>query len=59
MNDYVTIKWTVGDVQAVRPDLSNEQALLVLQHVVRHHDADIGVNWQVIELTAELVWGRA
>jgi len=44
--------WSVADVRAIRPDLPEDQAWAVLQAVRRRHDADVGVNWRVIESVA-------
>ncbi len=48
----VAIIWDVEDVQTVRDDLDDDQALEVLQEVEREHDASRGVNWDLIEDTA-------
>ena len=44
--------WSIGDVQQVRPDLTDVQAWEVLQEVERIHDAEIGINWECIEIVA-------
>ena len=53
MQEYITIKWHVDDVRDLRPDLSPEQAWEVLITAKKHHDADIGINWEVLQLTAD------
>jgi hypothetical protein len=53
----VAVYWDVTDVQAVRPDLTEEQAWSVLQDAVRHHDAGIGINWHVLEFHAAERYG--
>lgn len=54
--DTISIEWDIDDVLEVRPDLSADQARQVLQSVKRNHDAEIGVNWDVIQCTADWVF---
>ena len=51
--DWITIKWHVDDVLDVREDLTREQAKEVLHKVGGNHDAEIGINWDVIEAWAD------
>lgn len=55
----VAVIWDVEDVQAVRPDLTDEQAWQVLQQTERQHDATLGVTWDTLETTAEMLFGDA
>jgi len=55
----IAITWSIEDVQFVRPDLTDDQAWQVLQQVNRHHDAELGVNWQTLECIAEDLFGDA
>lgn len=48
--------WDISDVQERRPDLTDDQALMVLGHVDRAHDACVGVNWEVLEAAAESLY---
>jgi len=48
----IAIIWDIDDVQAVRPDLDDDQAMHVLCAVDNKHDATIGVNWNVLEFWA-------
>jgi predicted transcriptional regulator len=41
--------WTVEDVRSIDPDLTEEQASIVLSWVAKRFDATRGVNWDVIE----------
>ena len=43
--------WSIEDVQSVRPDLSDEQAMEVLEDAKRN--SEIGLNWQVINDIAD------
>jgi hypothetical protein len=51
--------WSTEDVQSVRPDLSEEQAWDVLQNVDHHKDAELGITWLTLEMTAEHLFGDA
>lgn len=48
--------WGTGDVQSVRPDLTDDQAWEVLQKVERNHDANFGINWEVLECQADALY---
>ena len=52
-DDEIAITWTVDDVMYEREDLSESQAREVLKAVKRNHDAEIGVNWDVIRTHAD------
>lgn len=54
-NRKINLVWSVEDVQGVAPGLTEAQAIEVLQTVKRRHDAEIGVNWDVLRETAEWV----
>ena len=45
--------WSVEDVQQQRPDLNWEQACDVLYSLAHNFDANIGINWDVIDCTAQ------
>jgi hypothetical protein len=47
-------EWSVEDVQVQRPDLNLEQAADVLQSIAINFDAEIGINWEVIDCVAEI-----
>ncbi len=49
----VPIIWNVEDVQAVRPDLTDDQAWDVLQECKRCHDCEFGFTWTHIETVAD------
>lgn len=49
----IALIWSIDDVKAVRSDLSDEQALVVLQEVKRRHDATIGVSWDTLKIWAD------
>ena len=51
-------KWNIEDVQNVRPDLSDEQAMEVLKKVedVDAHDAEMGITWTTLVLCAQTLF---
>jgi hypothetical protein len=51
--DFIVIKWQIEDVQSVRPDLSDDEANEVLGSLEDNHDANVGINWEVIEYAAD------
>lgn len=54
--DSISITWHVDDVLQQRPDLTREQARQVLRELDRDHDATVGINWDVIDCTAETLF---
>ena len=53
----ISIEWSVEDVLEVRPDLNEKLAANVLRFIKRKHDAEIGVNWEVIKSAADTLYG--
>ena len=51
--------WGIDDVLILRPDLSLEQAWDVLQQAENYHDANIGINWEVLNCHASHLCGDA
>lgn len=50
----INIKWSSEDVRVYAGDtmgivLTDAQAETILESVLRHHDASIGINWDVID----------
>jgi hypothetical protein len=52
----ISIKWHIDDVLSIRPHLTNLQAYEVLEHILIHHDANVGVNWGVIETVSDTIF---
>jgi hypothetical protein len=50
---FIANLWHIDDVRQERPDLTEEQAWSVLQACEDRHDANIGINWEVIQMHAE------
>lgn len=57
--EQVAFLWHVDDVLSVRPDLTRDQAFEVLQLSKECHDANVGINWEVLEATAQHLFGDA
>ena len=49
-------EWNVEDVQEQRPDLNHEQSCKVLEFISRKFDAEIGINWDVIDCAADYLF---
>lgn len=54
LQDSISVSWHISDVQAVRPDLTDDQAREVLSYAKRKHDAEIGINWDVLKSIANM-----
>ena len=52
-SEQISIIWSVDDVLEVAPKLDREEAMEVLESVLHRHDANIGVNWDVLTHNAE------
>ena len=48
--------WQVEDVRGQRPDLTDDQCRDVLRVIDRRHDANIGINWDVIDVVADMLY---
>ena len=46
----LTIRWTIEDVKTLNPDLTDQQAEAVLKRTLRHHDAAVGINWDILQV---------
>ena len=51
--------WTAVDVLGLAQDrginLTDQQADEILDYIERHHDAEIGINWDVIDANLDFV----
>lgn len=52
----IEIVWSTEDVQEVRPDLDENQAYEVLIMANKEHDANVGINWEVLESWADYLY---
>jgi hypothetical protein len=48
--------WHVDDVLNQRPDLTEDQACEVLALIAHNFDANIGINWDVIDSAAHYLF---
>lgn len=53
---FVEFRWYVDDVREVCPYLNQDEALEVLREMKRNNNAEIGVNWDSIQSTAESMY---
>lgn len=53
LNKSIVISWDIEDVQCIDESLTEEQAIEVLLFIRENHDANVGVNWDVIESAIE------
>jgi hypothetical protein len=56
--DNIAIFWGTEDVQQVAPHLTDEEAREVLNVANRRHDANMGINWDVLESIADMLFDR-
>lgn len=52
-SDFLFIQWHIDDVREIRSDLTTDQCREVLQNLQKQHNAEIGINWDVIAITAK------
>lgn len=55
----IAFTWHIDDVKQQRPDLDDEQCWQVLKECRQHHNATIGMNWDVIDCVADMLFGSA
>jgi len=49
--------WTIGDVKILAPDLTDDEAMAILELVEDNFDANIGINWDVIQHAIDMfIW---
>jgi len=56
---YLADEWHIEDVQSVRPDLNDDQASDVLEITADNHDANYGINWDVLTHWANYLFPAA
>jgi hypothetical protein len=45
----ISVTWNIEDVQSLDPNISDDQAIEVLELALDNHDANTGINWDVLE----------
>lgn len=54
--DWIASWWSILDVQdCVDFEMTDEECREVLRRVDKYHDADIGINWEVLQHYADQV----
>ena len=56
--DSIRIEWHISDVKEGNQGITDEQCREVLHEVARKHNADIGINWNVIDTTVNQLFSR-
>ena len=51
--DWLSEWWYIDDVKDSVPNITDQQARDVLESLGRYHDANLGINWEVIQSTAD------
>ena len=51
--ESISIEWNYIDVMDACTWLTGDQAKIVLGAVEERHDANVGINWEVIQYTAD------
>jgi len=57
--DQIAYVWDIEDVQAQRPSLTDDQAREVLDRLMDTHDANYGINWEIIDVNIAALFGYA
>lgn len=55
----ITITWEIEDVKSLDSELTDEQAWEVLLLADANHDANIGINWGVLEYHIQTIKGES
>jgi hypothetical protein len=55
----IAVIWSIEDVKAVRPNLTDAQSIQVLEECERCHDADTGINWETVRYHANDLFPEA
>ncbi len=53
--DRITISWHISDVMELWPELTASEARAILRYVEKNHDANVGINYDVITSAADFV----
>lgn len=47
--------WYVEDIIGQDDTLTEEQAIAVMELIARTHDANVGINWEVIDSAIDII----
>lgn len=57
--DFISIEWHIEDVKSRAKErgikVTDAQSREILEYIERKHDANIGVNWEVIDIWTDEV----
>jgi hypothetical protein len=56
-NTTIASLWSIEDVKSRRESLTDEQCMQVLHRVDDRRDAEIGINWDVIDFHIDGLFG--
>ena len=56
--DRICHVWHIDDVLSLNKGLDRAQARAVLQLVAETHNAEVGINWEVLSIAADIVLDR-
>ncbi len=56
-SEQIAYVWGIEDVQDRRPTLTDEQAREVLDRLMDTHDANYGINWEIIDVNIAALFG--
>lgn len=51
--------WYTDDVLSMDDSLTEDQVRKVMELIARTHDADIGINWEVIKQAIHIIKGES
>ncbi|NJR56748.1 MAG: hypothetical protein HC768_20710, partial [Acaryochloris sp. CRU_2_0] len=57
-SDQIAIIWHIMDVKERSPSLTDDQAREVLARVMNTHDANHGINWEVLDASISVLYGE-
>jgi len=57
--EEITIVWSVDDIKKVAPNLQDFQARFILSQLKKCHNAELGINWDVIRYTVTVYFPSA
>jgi hypothetical protein len=56
--ESIEITWHINDVHSLEEGMSNDEAFEVLCRAKQYHNAEIGINWDVIQYYIDEVVGE-
>jgi len=53
MTTQIKVVWSIEDIRSLGFECTDDQGSKVLDDVKKYHDANIGINWNVLRYHAE------